>query len=234
MRYRHLFFDLDHTLWDFEQNSRATIGEAVEHFNLQERKPFPLKRIFFIYEKINDHHWHLYRQGKLSKADLRLSRFRKTLHELGIKDEVLSEEMSQFYIERSPFKKHLFPGAIPLLEKLQKTHGLHLITNGFKEVQYIKLEESGLRSFFRNVIVSEEVGYKKPQAEVFHYAMNLAGCEAYEALMVGDNIETDIKGAAGAGIDQVFFNPKGRKPNFKATYQVKALSEIDAIAYSQF
>ncbi len=229
MKYRHIFFDLDHTLWDFETNSRQTISEAVNHFKLQDRKTFPLKRIFFIYEKINDHHWHLYRQGKMSKAELRVSRFTRTLDKLGIKDEKLGEEMSNYYIENSPHKEKLFPGALQLLEDLKEEYGLHLITNGFREVQHIKLDKSDIRSFFRNVVISEEVGYKKPQPEIFHYTMNLASCDANEVLMIGDNIETDIKGAAGVGIDQVLFNPLSKKHNFKPTYQIGALDELRAI-----
>ena len=229
LKYRQLFFDLDHTLWDFERNSRETIAEAVNHFELQKRKPFELKRLYFIYEKVNDHHWHLYRQGKMTKEELRVSRFRKTLHELGIKDETLSLEVSDYYISNSPYKQNLFPGAIELLEELQEDYRLHLITNGFREVQHIKLDKAGIRKYFRNVIISEEVGYKKPQPEIFHYALELSAAMPSEALMIGDNIETDIKGAAGVGIDQVLFNPKARRHNFKPSYQIQELAELREI-----
>lgn len=229
MKYRTIFFDLDHTLWDFERNSRETIAEAVDHFKLNDIKSFPLKRLFFVYERINNHHWHLYRQGKMSKEDLRVSRFEKTLRELGIKDPQLSLEMSEYYIERSPKKKGLFPGAIELLEKLKVKYALHIITNGFKEVQYLKLDNCGMRDYFNNIIVSEEVGYKKPQAEIFHYAMQVSGAEAYECLMIGDNVETDIKGAAAVGIDQVLFNPQAKKHNFKASYTIAKLAELEPI-----
>lgn len=165
----------------------------------------------------------------MSKAELRVSRFTRTLNKLGIKDERLGEEMSNYYIEHSPHKERLFPGAMKLLQELQDQYGLHLITNGFKEVQHIKLQKSGIREFFRNVVISEEVGYKKPQAEIFHYTMNLAACDAGEVLMIGDNIETDIKGAAGVGIDQVLFNPHSKKHNFKPTYQIGSLGELREI-----
>ena len=221
-RFSHIFFDLDHTLWDFETNSRQTISEAIEHFGLEVNP----KNFIPVYERLNEHYWGLYREGKIEKAELRIIRFSKTFEKFDINDEVLTEDFCSFYIEEGPKKKTLFPNAIEVLDSLKETHEMHLISNGFKEVQSVKLAHSGLDKYFEKPIISEDVGVKKPHPDIFHFAMSSTGSEPDSSMMVGDNMEADIKGAHAVGMTTVHFNPHNHRHNFKPHHVINDLKEI--------
>ena len=224
-QYTHIFFDLDHTLWDFKSNSRETIKEALDHFGID----IPVKQFVRTYEQINEYYWGLYRKGKIEKAVLRTIRFSKTFEEFNIADVDMVNDFCDYYLDHGPRKKRLFPGAIETLEYLEEKYVLHLITNGFKEVQKVKMEASGLDRFFSMATVSEDVGVKKPHPQIFEHALEKARGKASESIMVGDNMEADIKGAHKAGMDSVHFNPEGNRHNFKPTYVIEALPELKEI-----
>jgi len=168
--------------------------------------------------------------GKVSKKDLRIGRFRDTLLQFGHSDESLSQSIAQQYEKRSPYQKALLPDTISTLDFLVgKGYHMHIITNGFEEVQHIKIEESGLKKYFAHVITSEMVSQRKPHPKIFEHAMTLSGASVDESIMIGDNMRADILGAQSFGMDQVFFNPKGIKHDESPSFEIKSLKELSDI-----
>jgi putative hydrolase of the HAD superfamily len=208
MKYKHIFFDLDHTLWDFETNSKQALQQIYKEQNLIEKGIPVFDNFYNRYVPINDRYWARYHNQIVSKEKLRHGRFYDTLKEFGINDEALAETMAQSYLDLSPKMTSLFADAVDVLKYLQSKYTIHLITNGFAEVQWIKIENSGLKPFFEHIIISEEVGTQKPDKAIFEIAMERAKTNAAESIMIGDNYNTDIVGARNAGMDQIFFNPK--------------------------
>lgn len=229
MKYKHLFFDLDHTLWDFETNASETLVEIYSRFMLREKGIVSSDGFINMYKSINEKMWDDYEKGKISKEYLRTHRYYKTLLSFGIDDKKLAESIGQYYVEESPKKTNLFPGAIETLKYLFENYKLHIITNGFVEVQYIKLRNSGLHTFFDKIIISEEAGSNKPQRKIFRFALSRTGALANESIMIGDNLETDIKGAKKSGLDQCFFNPMKKPHGENVTYEIIALGELRGI-----
>ncbi len=224
--YRNIFFDLDHTLWDFETNSKLALGEMFQTNELKQKGIFDFNQFYQTYRPINDQFWYLYHNGKVTKEELRLGRFRETLSRFSINDEALVRSLAEQYIEISPRKTALFEGAVEVLDYLQSSYHLHIITNGFREVQRVKIENSGLQKFFRHILISEEVGWQKPQAEIFHHALKLAETSPEKSLMIGDSLQTDIAGAQNAGLDSVYFNPKNKWHKGAPTFEIKNLTEL--------
>ena len=186
--YTHIFFDLDHTLWDFKTNSRLTLSEIFAHFNLAERGVESESEFIEIYEKYNHRMWSDYRNGKMSKETLRVERFRQSLSHVGVKDKELSLQVGDYYVDHSPIKTALFPDAIEVLTELDTRYEMHIITNGFDEIQDIKINNSGLAPFFDKIITSENAGTKKPHPAIFNYSLKVAETTAENSLMVGDNL----------------------------------------------
>lgn len=204
---KHLFFDLDRTLWDFEKNSETALTILYDELKLGDHlrsfRSFHTK-----YKKVNGELWDQYSKGKLSKDVLRVKRFRDTLAHFDVKSDELSNALADGYISLSPHQTHLLPDALETLEKLKNDNfELHIITNGFLEVQHIKLDKSGLKPYFDVILCSEEVGKNKPARLVFDRALDLANAKSEESIMIGDSYEADIKGAENAGIRAILFDP---------------------------
>ncbi len=227
--YKHIFFDLDHTLWDFSKNSQETIRDLYENFQLNRFGFKDFEDFYSTYYKVNDQYWRFYRQGKVTKAQLRVGRFRDTLLDRNVNHDELSEQMAEFYVSHGPYKTNLLPGAKEILDYLAKSYELHLITNGFKEVQHIKLRESGLRDYFDELIISEEVGFQKPHPEIFRHANNATSSVAKESIIIGDNLEADVLGGKRAGWGHVFFNPEENDHQEEIQHEIKELRELDQI-----
>ena len=225
-KYKHLFFDLDHTLWDFKTNSRLTLSEIFENFDFNMLGSSDHTEFVKVYEKNNHQMWSEYRSGKMSKETLRTERFRKSMAQIGIKDRDLVEAVADYYVDHSPYKTALFPDAISVLTTLQEHYNLHIITNGFEEIQAIKMKESGLNQFFTTIITSEGAGTKKPHPAIFQYSLKQVGGSASESLMIGDNQLVDINGAAKVGIDGVFFNPEKEETIINPTYEITFLKQL--------
>ena len=225
-KYEHLFFDLDHTLWDFKTNSRLTLIEIYKKFNLEELGNVNQDEFIQIYEKNNHQMWAEYRSGKMSKETLRTERFRKSLANIGVKNKELVELAADYYVDHSPYKTALFPGTIEVLSALKEKYQLHIITNGFEEIQSIKLKESKLDQYFSVIVTSEGAGAKKPHPAIFQYSLKQAGGEAANSLMIGDNQLVDINGAAKVGMDGVFFNPDNEKTIIDPTYEINSLKQL--------
>ncbi len=224
-KYSHLFFDLDHTLWDFETNSIQTLEELFAKYHL-EASFDSFTQFYERYEAHNEELWTLYRQGKITKENLNFDRFNTPFSEAGIKDESIAEHFGKDYITVSPTKTALMPNAIEVLTELKKRYILHIITNGFKEVQFIKLKNSNLEQFFSKIFISETIGASKPKTAFFEYAVKSANARKKECLIIGDNLDTDIDGAINFGLDYVFFNPNKNTHNRKLKNEISDLTEL--------
>lgn len=208
-RYKHLFIDLDKTIWDFESNSRVTFREIYEKYQLKSHGVSHLHNFIEIYTGINDMLWGLYRENKIKKEILSIRRFELTLQEFGIDNLILATQIAEDYISLSPQKTILFPNSREALNYLKINYSLHIITNGFEEVQQKKLDVCDLRKYFTTITTSEEAGVKKPATRIFKLALEKAAANANESLMIGDDLEVDMAGARLIGMDTLFFNPQG-------------------------
>ena len=227
-RFKAVFFDLDHTLWDFEANSSETIGELLQHHGLLGREVTSHEQFMDLYRTINKDLWDRYHANAITKDELRIWRFQHSLKAFGVDDHPLSVAMADKYLEICPTKTALFHGAEDVLKQLKEDHTLHIITNGFKEVQYLKLRHSGILDYFDKIHISEEVGWKKPEPEIFWHALREAGVKPAEAVMIGDNPETDIMGALQTGIRAVLFDPDEIHPPMAGVWKATTLSEVAA------
>lgn len=222
----HVFFDLDHTLWDFKMNSRETLGELFHEMRLDSHGVQNVESFIESYERVNDIKWAQYRKGEIDKETLRKTRFRDALIHFEVDHPNLAHQMEIAYIERSPHKTNLFQGAHETLEYLREKYSLHIITNGFSEVQDVKLTKSGLKPFFETVITSEQVGVNKPDPKIFHHALHSTGAKRNQSVMVGDNLEADVRGARRAGLHSVFFNPEGQTHDDKVSAEIHNLKQL--------
>jgi len=205
---RHIFFDLDHTLWDFDRNSSETLLELYDVFHLSVYIP-DVKDFIAVYCEINHRLWKEYALGEISKAELRHTRFRSAFGHFNVPhNDGLSEEFGAEYMRLCPLKPHLIPGAKEVLQSFRHRFKLHIITNGFMEIQEQKLQSSGITDYFDLVLCSEEVGFNKPHPEIFRRALKLVAGTPAESLMVGDTFEADITGAKGVGMKAILFNPE--------------------------
>ena len=227
--YKHIIFDLDRTLWDFDKSSEETFMEMYSIFELEKKGIDNAKTFFGNYQKINDKYWALYRENKISKSDLNVRRFEESLLLYVIPDRILAKEMATYYLEHSPFKKNLFPYTIELLSYLKTKYKLHILTNGFKEVQHNKMQANGLTSYFDNLFTSEDAGILKPSPTAFEFALKNIGANVGECIMIGDDYKVDILGAKNIGMDQIFVNFNNVSGNFISTYIVSSLKEIQLI-----
>jgi len=198
-----LFFDLDHTLWDFEKNSALTFKKIFNELKIE----VPLSVFLEKYNPVNHAYWKLYREDKITQIELRLKRLEKTFE--AIEYEIAGGSINQIsdkYIEYLPTFPHLFPETIIVLNGLQKKYNMHIITNGFEEVQHPKIERSGLMPFFKHIITADEVGVKKPNPIIFEHALKKTNTLPQNTLMIGDSLEADILGAINLGMQAIHFN----------------------------
>jgi putative hydrolase of the HAD superfamily len=230
MAYKDLFFDLDHTLWDFETNSKETIQELYTTHRLAELGIVDFDGFYATYSAHNHRLWDRYTKGFIKQEELRWKRVYLSLLDFKVANEPLAKEMSQAYLEILPNKKHLFPYTIEILEYLkEKDYKMHLITNGFESVQFKKIKNSGLQDYFIEVITSEASNSLKPQKEIFEYALKNAKASVEKSIMIGDNEFADIQGGINMGMDTVFVNHIQAIPTIPATYTITHLKELETI-----
>ena len=200
---KHIFFDLDHTLWDFDRNSALAFERVFQSFEIAVALP----KFLEIYEPINFEYWKKYREERVTKEELRRGRLIDVFKHFDISYPLTTiDDMAEAYIHELPGDNHLLEGAMEILEYLSPKYTLHIITNGFTEVQHIKLDNSKIASFFSTVTSSEEVGVKKPNPKVFRKALQKAEAIAKESMMIGDTFEADVLGAEGVGMHTLFYN----------------------------
>ena len=230
MAYKDLFFDLDHTLWDFETNSKETIQELYTTHRLAELGIVDFDGFYATYSAHNHRLWDRYTKGFIKQEELRWKRVYLSLLDFKVANEPLAREMSQAYLEILPNKKHLFPYTIEILDYLkQKDYKMHLITNGFESVQFKKIQNSGLQDYFIEVITSEASNSLKPHKDIFEYALKNAKASVAESIMIGDNESADIQGGINMGMDTVFVNHIQAIPTIPATYTITHLKELETI-----
>lgn len=230
MAYQHLFFDLDHTLWDFETNSKETLQELFVRNRLHEIVTPDFNLFFEKYSYHNKKLWDRYHHGFITQQELKWKRMWHTLLEFKLGDEKLSRQLSEEFLQLLPTKTQLFPYTIEILDYLtRKSYTLHLITNGFENIQWRKLETSKISHYFSSVITSELACCLKPQKEIFDFAITRAGCCYQESMMLGDNLDADIEGAMKAGMDTVFVNHIREETTLKPTYTIYHLKELEEI-----
>lgn len=226
---KHIFFDLDRTLWDFDTNSKNALEIMFEQHKLGD-KMRSFQSFYTTYKKINGKLWSSYGSGKITKEILRVKRFEDTLKSFQINDPSLAITLGEDYLNISPYQTNIFPGTIETLKALKSNdHELHIITNGFKEVQGIKLENSGLRDYFDVIVCSEEVGKNKPAPEVFHRATTLASANPKESIMIGDDYKVDIVGAERFGMKGILFDPLKSYRDGTHDWQIDSLDKIPGL-----
>jgi len=223
---KHLFFDLDRTLWDFDGNSKRALYQLYNEAKL-EQPSFNFIDFHNHYVEVNATLWKAYGKKEITKDFLRDERFRKTLENWKLADDKLVKYFSDGYVDLSPKQTELFPNTLETLHELKRSnYEMHIITNGFKEVQYIKLENCKLRPFFDIIVCSEEVGINKPNPKIFQFAMLKAGAVAENSFMIGDDYEVDILGAERVGMKAVHFNPQIEEKQIKHINQITNLSQL--------
>ncbi|MBL7901887.1 MAG: YjjG family noncanonical pyrimidine nucleotidase [Bacteroidia bacterium] len=196
---KHIFFDLDDTLWDFQSNSERVLKELYLEFDLRHKLNSEVDVFLEEYKRVNLLFWSLYGKGKIDKTYLREQRFKETFKRFNYENESDNFLLTQHYLSRAPKGSTLKQGCLEILNYLRPKHTLHIITNGFREIQGIKIDSGGIRDFFQNIIISEEHGLYKPDERIFRLAEHLSGAEPAECVMIGDNFENDVQGAIKAG-----------------------------------
>jgi putative hydrolase of the HAD superfamily len=226
MRYKHLFFDLDHTLWDFDTASERCWRSLYETFQLEAKGIQGFDIFFEDYTRHNDRLWERFRNGQMARQDLRWKRIWYTLIDHKVTDMELAQKLSAAYLELLPACSVLMPNAREVLDYCGERYSLHLITNGFEETQRLKLANAGIDGYFEELITSEISNSMKPKPEIFQYALDVTGAKVEESLMIGDALEIDVMGAMNFGMDAVYFNPEKLPHKQKPTYEVSGLQEL--------
>ncbi|MCL1941976.1 MAG: YjjG family noncanonical pyrimidine nucleotidase [Candidatus Azobacteroides sp.] len=228
-KYKNIFFDFDDTLWDIHTNGKEALSETFEQYRLDE-KFSSFEEFYGIYMPKNHELWEKYRSGMIRKKELVLQRFLYPLQQGGINDEAYALKMSDDFLEATSYKTKLIPYAKEILEYLYPRYRMFILSNGFSEVQYKKLRNSGLDRYFEKVILSENAEANKPSPEIFDYALKNTNSRRKESVMIGDSWDADIVGAKNSRIDQIFLDHEGKTDmDFQPTYLIKSLKELKEI-----
>ncbi len=230
MKYKYVFLDLDDTIWDFHTNARLSLEDMFIDRNLNQYFA-DFDEFFKIYAKRNIELWEAYGKGEITQEFLKAERFRYPLAKMGVDDLDLAIEIGRQYLEILPTKKVLMPYAKELLDYLYEKYPLSIISNGFTEVQFKKINSSGIAKYFKHIVLSESAGALKPDKQIFEYALSLNNATAESTIMIGDSYAADIMGAQNAGIDQIYLplNKDENTENKTATYIIKSLNDVFSI-----
>lgn len=230
MKYQQLFFDLDHTLWDFEMNAKETLMDLYGSYALQEKGVTGFEEFYGKYSYHNTRLWDRYTKGFIKQDELKWKRMWLTLLDYKIADEILSKELAVQFLEILPTKKKLFPYTVEILTYLRdKGYQMHLLTNGFESVQHNKVTHCNLKHFFGEIITSEASNSLKPKKEIFEYALVKTNGLVETSVMIGDNLDADIQGGINAGMDTIFVNHLNVVPHIHATYVINHLRQLEDI-----
>lgn len=229
MTIRYLFFDLDHTLWDYDRNADETLEHLYVHYRLAELVKGDAEEFKTLYHEVNRRMWREYDRGLISKEFLRHHRFEETLVRMGAPREEIPHDMWEMFLEICPTKTHLMEGALETLQNFAGVAEMGVITNGFERTQHIKMKSSGIAQYFNHVITSEALGIPKPNPEIFHEMMRRFGAKPEECVMIGDNEENDIIGAANAGIPGVHYHPSEHVGSPHARWRIQHLRELEKV-----
>ncbi len=219
---KHIFFDLDHTLWDYDKNAQETLTELYAQLNVSDS--VPLKKFIKVYYEVNEKMWVKYNNKQINRDYIKEYRFVEVFRKVGI-DESYAEDSSNYFMNNCSRKPHLIEYAKITLDYLVKKYKLHIITNGFNDVQPVKLSSSGIQDYFEVIVTSETSQARKPEPEIFEDALKKASASKIESVMIGDNPKTDVHGARDFGIKTILFDPSGRKRSM-ADYSIQSLDEL--------
>ena len=225
--YTDIFIDLDDTIWNTRVNSKRTMEVVFKDYGFE--KYFESFESFYsVYLECNSRLWNDYRHGRIKKQELIIERFRQPLEPTGMTDEPSLLKLNHDFLERTTHQKELLPYTVEMLEYLkEKNYHLHILSNGFKEVQYAKMENSGLMPYFDKIILSDNVGANKPSPIIFNEAVKEANSTIQKSIMLGDSWDADVTGAHNCGMDQMWFNRDNEKEReFSPTYTVYSLAEV--------
>ncbi len=224
--YQHIFFDLDHTLWDFDKNSADVLSVLYYRHELDQHKGWSLEKFIEKFKEINYSLWDQYHLGEITKERIRSSRFPMIFQELNIPANLVPSNIAEDYLKMCPTQPHVIPFTFDVLDYLKDKYHLHIITNGFEDVQHIKMRSSGLSAYFETIITSESCGYIKPDKRMFEFALRETGAMPEDSLMIGDNLDVDINGAINAGMDAIYFNPYGADCSETTIRQIRCLTDL--------
>jgi putative hydrolase of the HAD superfamily len=226
-QYKHLFFDLDHTLWDFESNSGITLARLYQQYQLLEKGITDFEAFRLTYEAHNERFWEKLRKGEITREVLRWKRMWCTLLDFKIADEALAQAMGDSYLDWLPLQGKLMPHTTEVLDYcVAKGYNMHIITNGFENTQWQKLKTSGIAHYFKAVITSEASNSMKPKPDIFEFALNAAGAQLQDSIMIGDALDADVLGAQAIGMDQIYYNPNRNKHQEKPTHEIDNLMQL--------
>jgi len=225
-KYKHLFFDLDHTLWDFEKNTYEAMEEIYRIFNFSKWSFFSFSDLMKNFNDVNNYLWEKFNYGLIDGDELRYSRFNIILERLNVDQNEIPAGIADKYLEIAPAKQNVIPFTHEILDYLKPNYQLYILSNGFDDVQHMKLKAANIHQYFDKIITSDSSGHRKPHKEIFEYAMNEAGATRENALMIGDNLGTDINGAQNAAMDHVFFNPAKIMHSEKVTFEIDSLKQL--------
>lgn len=225
-RYKNLFFDLDDTLWAFSANARDTFEEMYHKYGY-DCFFSSFDHFYQLYQKRNVELWEEYGRGQVTKAELNRQRFLYPLEQVGEGDALLAQRFSDDFFSVIPTKQKLMPHAREVLDNLSERYNLYILSNGFQELQCHKMRSAGIDGYFRQVVLSDDIGVLKPHAPIFHFALSATQSQLEDSLMIGDNWENDVAGAHAVGMHQVFFDIEGRSDlPFEPTYHITDLKEL--------
>ncbi len=229
MAIRHIFFDLDNTLWDFDRSSMITFEQLFKEFKLDKLGIPDVEQFHSVYMGHNDNLWDLYRKSLIDRDFLKAERFRLPLADFGIDDSRLSHDIGEYYVAHAPHNVALVDGTLEVLCYLRRRYDIHLITNGFADVQNIKIHESGIEDYIDSMTVSEEINIKKPDIRIFHHALDKVSAKPKESFMIGDDLTIDVLPAKSMGMSQIYFNRKHLSHEENIDYEVDNLLSIKNI-----
>lgn len=228
-KYSHLLFDLDHTLWDYDSNVRDSLLELFANYELGKLGNPNFELFFEAFQLTNHSLWEQFNRGLVDKNQLRAMRFKQVFTRAKLPVTKIPKGLEEEFILRTSSKPKVMDQAFEILDYLKTKYQLHIITNGFNQSQYNKLQSSKLDAYFDLVVTSENSGFRKPDKRIFEHTLAQLKADARQCLMIGDNPLSDIQGAQNAKIDQVYYNPLNTKITIQPTFTIKHLSELGNI-----
>ncbi len=228
-KYKHIFFDLDHTLWDYDANAREALYELYDRYKFGQLGLFEKELLADTFFEINEGLWDLYNRNEIQRRDIRERRFPAIFQRLDASLEHMPFRIEEEYIALSPTKNRTFDAAHEVLDYLSGQYTLHIITNGFDDIQATKLKSSALDQYFEVVITSESSKMRKPDRGIFELALNQTNAQLGESIMIGDNLDSDIAGAVNIGMDHVWFNPNNVSTDRIIQHEIQNLIELKSI-----
>ncbi|GAB2783663.1 YjjG family noncanonical pyrimidine nucleotidase [Rhabdobacter roseus] len=230
MKYKHLFFDLDHTLWDFERNSAESLTELFERFTLGQCGIPSCEEFISTFSRINIELWATFNRGDYTHAYIRERRFPLVFEALQVPTPTNCSDLAQAYLQILPTKQYLLEGALDVLHYTrERGYRLHVLTNGFEAIQNRKMKSADIVHFFEHVVTNEHAQAQKPDPRIFAYALGLVKARPEDCIMIGDNWEADILGAMRFGLDTVYYNPLCQRFDDTPTHDIRHLHELKAI-----